>query len=66
MEVKSFSSTVLAQQKHTSDDPLGRILDPLGFYRHPILYAPVLILFLFTFVCRQYGEADAVVITART
>ena len=42
MEAKSPSdpSPVLAQQKHSSDHPLGRILEPLGFYGHPILYTP--------------------------
>lgn len=41
MEAKTPSgpSPGLAQKKHTSDHPLGRILEPLGFYRHPILYA---------------------------
>jgi hypothetical protein len=41
MEAKSPSdpSLGLAQRKQKSD-PLGRILECLGLYKHPILYAP--------------------------
>jgi hypothetical protein len=40
-KIPSGLSPGLAQKKHTSDHPLGRILEPLGFYRHPILYDAV-------------------------
>lgn len=42
MEAKTPSgpSPGLAQKgRPRSDHPLGRVLEPLGFYRHPVLYA---------------------------
>lgn len=39
-KIPSGPSPGLTQQKPKSDHPLGRVLEPLGFYRHPILYAP--------------------------
>lgn len=39
MEAKNPSglSPGLNRKKQTSDHPLGRILEPLGFYRHPMI-----------------------------
>lgn len=42
-KIPSGPSPGLAQRKPKSDHPLGRVLEPLGFYRHPILYAPPLL-----------------------
>lgn len=41
MDKKSLSDSPLisAQKPQTSDHPLGRILEPLGFYKNPVWYA---------------------------
>jgi hypothetical protein len=58
MEAKtpSGSSPGLAQNRPRSDHPLGRVLEPLGFYRHPILYAILSNLYLLTANPRYGGS----------
>ncbi|KOS41286.1 hypothetical protein ACN38_g7841 [Penicillium nordicum] len=60
-KIPSGPSPGLTQQKPKSDHPLGRVLEPLGFYRHPILFAlgALVSFYLFAFVCRQYCDADS-------